>query len=282
MLRAFKKNLKWWAHRRQMERATLSPVYLWLFYGHLKHYKLLKSLYTLVTNSRFSQDWEKDYAIFWDFYWVAPLDFQPCLVSHYARTIGLKEGDPFCMQHEDPTLKSGGRIWTYTDVTAWGLPCGQVWEWLLAAYPHRLETTFLLASYSYSEMQAELMRLHAALDESERPQLFAMLTTGMLFRMAFEQYRQDFGAESELWKSMYAAWDMDAKLYLLRAMMSFNSDLNKEIFYTWAPDLFPGSEKILDISRALNTHPAKTLQDWYERQGHEVVPEASYSTEGLL
>jgi hypothetical protein len=120
-------------------------------------------------------------------------------------------------------------------------------------------------------------------NEEEHPNkeyLFASMSMAMLFRMVSDTLLDDFAHEAHEWKRMYASWNLDARLFLLRVLGGLDRKESRDCMYSWGADLFPEAQGMLDVARATGVHPALLLRQWYDERGAKNAD--SLAVDGLV
>ena len=242
-------------------------------------YTCLQQLYasidsgkTTVGNS--NRGWSaQQRSLFWDSYWTVNRCYQPWLVAHVQRTLGLQKFDPVFIDAESE------RTWFYFDIVQLDIPCGMLWDWLAAA-PHQLENAFLLSAFSHKTLYSELLRRTDENEHIDMGYLFASMSMAMVFRMSISGLSKDFAGEADEWKHMYATWGLESRLFLLTILASVDRVESRNYMYAWGPDLFPEACNMLDVARATDVHPAKLVRQWYAQRG-AAMPD-TLPLEGLL
>lgn len=243
-------------------------------------YRQLRQMYALISvGAASSKNPENGWGmaendIFLDSYWLVLRDYQPWVIAHYHRSLGLQKEDPF---YQNPTTE---RTWLYSDITDLDIPCSMIWDWLLAATPNRLESACLLSSFSHKTLFGELSRRVREDPNADRGYLFASMAMAMVFRMGLEALAEDFAQEADEWKNMYANWDMESRLFLLSVLACLDRQESREYMYAWGPELFPEASFMLDVARGTDVHPARLVRQWYDQRGAP-GPE-SLTIEGLV
>lgn len=271
--------IKDYFYRRQLLSGRVSLLSVWLSGGMYWEYRCLRKMYRLMEGGKKDPDaWRKENAeVFWGKYWYIQWRFQPWLAAQFHRTLGLTDKDPFCVQPESH------RMWLARDCMECDIPCTMLWEWLAATEgkDHPLEHAFLLSTYPYSVISEALSALVKKDELSPKDgYFFASMVVAMGFRMADEEYASAFAMEANDWKMMYARWEPQTRLYLLRVLSSFSGANSQEYTYAWAPELFPEAAHLLDIARATQMHPATVIRKWYEERNDS--PAEVFSLEGLI
>ena len=242
-------------------------------YCHLKRlYQFINSK-NISNNNLETDPFVSQVSVFWGSYWRLPRKYQPWVVAHLHRTLGLKEGDPF---YQHPTKE---RTWLYSDMASLSIPCSMVWDWLNAATPCELESSCFLSNFTHKELYTELTRRIKADPNANKGYLFASMSMAMVFRMSLGTLKQDFSNEAHEWKTMYASWDLESRLFVLNVLACIDQKESRDYMYAWGPELFPEARSMLDVARATDVHPARLVRQWYDQQGHAFN---SLAIEGLV
>ena len=268
------------SYRKQLLANKVSIFRVLVCGGSYAEYRQLQHLYefielgkTSIGNSNCVSKAEQD-AIFWDSYWTLIRNYQPWVVAHFHRTRGLNEGDNFYINPKT------GRTWLYSDMSDFDIPCGMIWDWLYAAAPQNLESTCLLSSFSHKALFGELRRRIEGEPDANQGYLFASMAMAMVFRLGLGTLAEAFAREAHEWKTMYASWDLESRLFLLSVLACLDRQESRDYMYAWGPDLFPEASGMLEVARATDVHPALLLRQWYDQRG-AVMPE-SLAIEGLV
>lgn len=211
-------------YRKQLTASKVSLLSVWMSGGSYDEYVSVGKIYLLVNKGKVDPTaWRTQYGeMFWAKYWYLNRQYQPWLVAHLHRTVGLIEKDPFCYNAET------GRRWLESDLdySNYDIPCEMVWTWLAATEGQSLEHSFLLSAYSYQTLFSTLAKLVNKDKPTEKDAyFFASVVMAMIFRIGFERYQGDFAKEADEWKAMYARWELDSRLYVLRILGSLDTPL---------------------------------------------------------
>lgn len=267
-------------YRKQLLASKVSLFRVLAVGGNYSNYTHLQQLYASIDSGKMAvgssnKGWDaQQRSSFWNNYWTVDRCYQPWIVAHLHRTLGLQEFDPFFMNLES------GRTWLYLDIIEFEIPCGMLWDWLAAAAPRQIENACLLSAFSHKILYSELSRRVAEDENINTGYLFASMSMAMVFRMTLGRLTKDFAVEADEWKNMYATWDLEPRLFLLNVLASLDRVESRDYMYAWGPDLFPEACGMLDVARATDTHPARLVRQWYDQRG-AVTPD-TLSLEGLI
>ena len=267
-------------YRKQLLASKVSLLGVLVNGGNYSNYTHLQQLYASIDSGKTTvgdsnKGWNaQQRSLFWGRYWSVDRCYQPWLVAHLHRTLGLQEFDPIFIDD------NSSRTWLYLDIIQFGIPCGILWDWLAAAAPHQLENAFLLSAFSHKTLYSELSRRVDEDKNTHTGYLFASMSMAMVFRMSLSGLSKDFAGEANEWKHMYATWDLESRLFLLNVLASLDRVESRDYMYAWGPDLFPEASGMLDVARATGVHPAKLVRQWYDQR--ETAAPESLTLEGLL